>query len=196
MEHFPVARDTPKITASSRLDCYRLHKIIEAMFRGGAAPDVPYDVFANVKNDDRITYIMFQRFTLEVENLHLNPFYAGRVTLLRIIENLDSGLVIEDNCALNTLFPRLLWVFSNLKSVGCRQMDNRDRKSVVSSNAAEPFSEEAPSKHSIRIPFLTDDAKIGLGDVIRKVTHAVGIRSCPGCERRATRLNRWMSFHR
>jgi hypothetical protein len=74
-------------------------------------------------------------------------------------------------------------------------MDNRDRNSTVPPSAVEPL-EEAPSRHSIRIPFLTDDTKIGLGDVIRKVTHAVGVAPCAGCEGRATRLNRWMSFHR
>jgi len=71
-------------------------------------------------------------------------------------------------------------------------MDKRDRNP---SSETEHFPGEVPSKHNIRIPFLTDDTRIGLGDVIRKVTYAVGIKSCPGCQRRATRLNRWMSFH-
>lgn len=74
-------------------------------------------------------------------------------------------------------------------------MDNRDRNPTVPPSETEQFPEKVTSKHNIRIPFLTDDANIGLGDVIRKVTYAVGIEPCTGCERRARRLNRWMSFH-
>jgi hypothetical protein len=37
---------------------------------------------------------------------------------------------------------------------------------------------------------------MGLGDVIKKTTYAMGIRPCGGCERRAAALNRWMSFSR
>ena len=75
-------------------------------------------------------------------------------------------------------------------------MDSRDRNSTVPPSEIEHLPEKVTSEHSIRIPFLTDDAEIGLGDVIRKVTYAVGIKSCTGCERRAARLNRWMSFRR
>ncbi len=35
---------------------------------------------------------------------------------------------------------------------------------------------------------------MGLGDAIKKVTIAVGIDPCKGCQRRATVLNRWIGF--
>jgi hypothetical protein len=48
--------------------------------------------------------------------------------------------------------------------------------------------------YQVRIPgFITDD-EFGLGDVIKRVTYAVGIKPCGGCERRAAILNRWMVF--
>ena len=34
------------------------------------------------------------------------------------------------------------------------------------------------------------------GDVVQRVTYAVGIKPCGGCERRAAALNRWMVFRR
>jgi hypothetical protein len=52
------------------------------------------------------------------------------------------------------------------------------------------------SKHVIRLPFSVSDEQIGLGDVIRTMTYAVGIKPCSGCERRAAGLNRWVSFHK
>ncbi len=48
--------------------------------------------------------------------------------------------------------------------------------------------------HRVRLPgFLIED-EIGLGDVIKRVTSAVGIQPCGGCEQRAAALNRWMIF--
>lgn len=40
--------------------------------------------------------------------------------------------------------------------------------------------------------FLPDGAEIGLGDVVKRITGALGIRPCGGCLRRAEALNRWM----
>ncbi len=41
--------------------------------------------------------------------------------------------------------------------------------------------------------FLTDE-NIGLGDVIKRATSAVGVRPCGSCEQRAAALNRWLAF--
>jgi hypothetical protein len=41
---------------------------------------------------------------------------------------------------------------------------------------------------AIPIPRLKRD--IGLGDVVKKLTRAVGVRPCSGCARRAAALNR------
>ncbi len=50
--------------------------------------------------------------------------------------------------------------------------------------------------HRVRLPgFLIED-EIGLGDLIKKTTYAMGIKPCGGCEKRAAALNRWMTFSR
>jgi len=62
----------------------------------------------------------------------------------------------------------------------------------------EPQSEErmAAAPLRVRLPgFITDD-EIGLGDAIKRVTYALGIGACGGCEQRASALNRWMVFTR
>jgi hypothetical protein len=51
--------------------------------------------------------------------------------------------------------------------------------------------------HRVRLPGFVTDEEIGLGDAIKKVTYAMGIKQpCGGCEKRAAALNRWMSFSR
>ncbi|GAA2250753.1 hypothetical protein GCM10010232_43330 [Streptomyces amakusaensis] len=48
-------------------------------------------------------------------------------------------------------------------------------------------------RHRVRIPgFAREDAEIGLGDAVARVTTAAGIRPCGGCGRRAESLNRWL----
>jgi hypothetical protein len=50
------------------------------------------------------------------------------------------------------------------------------------------------SPHRVRLPgFVSDDA-LGLGDALKRVTYAIGIKPCGGCERRAAALNRWVVF--
>ena len=48
----------------------------------------------------------------------------------------------------------------------------------------------------IRLPGFVADEDIGLGDAIKRVTYALGIRPCGGCERRAAALNRRFVFTR
>lgn len=59
-------------------------------------------------------------------------------------------------------------------------------------------AEEAAERRSrrLRIPgFVTGDEEVGLGDVVKRVTYAAGIRRpCGGCERRAAALNQWVAF--
>jgi len=45
-------------------------------------------------------------------------------------------------------------------------------------------------------PFLLVDEAVGLGDVIKHVTYAVGIKPCGACEKRAAALNRRVVFSR
>jgi hypothetical protein len=48
----------------------------------------------------------------------------------------------------------------------------------------------------VRLPGFLIEQEVGLGDVIKKVTYAMGFKPCGGCEKRAAALNRWMTFSR
>ena len=48
--------------------------------------------------------------------------------------------------------------------------------------------------HRVRLPGFISGEEVGLGDVIKRATYAVGIKPCGGCARRAAALNRWMVF--
>lgn len=48
--------------------------------------------------------------------------------------------------------------------------------------------------HRVRLPGFLIEKEIGLGDVTKRLTYAMGIKPCGGCERRAAALNRWMHF--
>jgi len=61
-----------------------------------------------------------------------------------------------------------------------------ERDKSPETRQSEPFR--------VRLPGFVTDEEIGLGDVIRGTTYALGIKPCSGCERRAAALNRWMTF--
>lgn len=48
--------------------------------------------------------------------------------------------------------------------------------------------------YRVRLPGFINDEDVGLGDVIKRATHAIGAKPCGGCQRRAEILNRWMVF--
>ena len=48
--------------------------------------------------------------------------------------------------------------------------------------------------HRVRLPGFVTDEDVGLGDLIKRATYAIGIKPCGGCQRRAAALNRWMTF--
>jgi hypothetical protein len=50
--------------------------------------------------------------------------------------------------------------------------------------------------YRMRLPGFVTDEEVGLGDAIKRMTYAFGIRPCGGCERRAAALNRWFVFTR
>jgi hypothetical protein len=58
----------------------------------------------------------------------------------------------------------------------------------------KPKDERQP--HKVRLPGFVRDEDIGLGDAIKRMTYALGIRPCGGCERRATGLNSFLVFTR
>lgn len=57
---------------------------------------------------------------------------------------------------------------------------------------------QAVESHSyrVRLPGFLIEKEIGLGDVLKRTTYAVGIKPCAGCEKRASALNRWMILTR
>lgn len=60
------------------------------------------------------------------------------------------------------------------------------RENATDKRARQPYRVYLPG-------FITDE-EIGLGDVIKRATSAVGIQPCGGCRRRAATLNRWVAF--
>jgi len=55
-------------------------------------------------------------------------------------------------------------------------------------------AQEEPRPYRVRLPGFLIDEETGLGDAIKRVTYAMGIKPCGGCEKRAAALNRWMRF--
>ena len=56
--------------------------------------------------------------------------------------------------------------------------------------------EQQHQPHRVRLPGFLIEEEIGLGDAVKKITYAVGIKPCGGCEKRAAALNRWVRFSR
>ncbi len=48
----------------------------------------------------------------------------------------------------------------------------------------------------VRLPGFLLEEGIGLGDVVKRMTYAMRIKACGGCEKRAAALNRWVHFTR
>jgi hypothetical protein len=48
--------------------------------------------------------------------------------------------------------------------------------------------------YRVRLPGFITEEEIGLGDIIKHATSAVGIQPCGGCTKRAALLNRWFVF--
>ncbi len=69
-------------------------------------------------------------------------------------------------------------------------MTSSETSSSTKSRLAEPPA------HRIRLPGFLIEKEIGLGDVIKRTTYAMGIKPCAGCEKRAAALNRWARFSR
>jgi hypothetical protein len=61
-------------------------------------------------------------------------------------------------------------------------------------NRKKKTDEPESKPYRVRLPGFISDEDVGLGDVIKRATYAIGVKPCGGCERRATVLNRWMVF--
>ena len=64
-------------------------------------------------------------------------------------------------------------------------------------NENTPETEETDQRpYRVRLPGFIGHEAVGLGDVVQRTAYAVGIKSCGGCERRASAMNGWMVFTR
>jgi hypothetical protein len=87
--------------------------------------------------------------------------------------------------------------------MGCLGRVSHDaniREEVKSMTQEEARSDDAEQgkrpRYQVRLPGFITDEEIGLGDVIKRATYAMGMKPCGGCERRAAALNRWVGFSR
>jgi hypothetical protein len=55
-------------------------------------------------------------------------------------------------------------------------------------------AETTDRSYPVRLPGFVNDKDVGFGDFAKRVSYAVGIKPCGGCERRAAALNRWVVF--
>jgi hypothetical protein len=63
----------------------------------------------------------------------------------------------------------------------------------------EETHDHGPEAHAARpyrvhLPGFILEGEVGLGDVIKRATSAVGVQPCGGCAGRAAALNRWVAF--
>lgn len=54
--------------------------------------------------------------------------------------------------------------------------------------------ESVAQPHRVRLPGFLVEEEVGLGDVVKRVTYAMGFRPCESCEKRVAGLNHWMVF--
>jgi len=64
--------------------------------------------------------------------------------------------------------------------------EEKDKSNTTDKTERQPYR--------VRLPGFITDEDIGLGDVIKRATSAVGVRPCDDCAKRAAMLNRWMVF--
>ena len=75
-------------------------------------------------------------------------------------------------------------------------MKTQGGEGIRRSKTADPHSAEKPIPHThrLRLPGFLSEKDVGLGDVVKSLTYAMGVKPCGGCERRAAVLNGWVVF--
>jgi hypothetical protein len=63
---------------------------------------------------------------------------------------------------------------------------------VTDDETRPPDTAQKPLR--VRLPGFVDD-EVGLGDMVKRVTHMAMPRPCRGCEQRAAALNRRLVFY-
>jgi hypothetical protein len=69
-----------------------------------------------------------------------------------------------------------------------------DRLKAAPSQKDDSSGGAAKPRHRIRLPSFIVQEPVGLGDVVKRGTTALGVRPCGGCQQRAARLDRWVRF--
>lgn len=106
------------------------------------------------------------------------PFRTAAADLFeRVVQLADNTGSTDTHRALNYLAVR-------------RRLTMADEKTE---RTGTEHSRTHPRTLRVRLPGFVDD-EIGLGDVVKRVTHVAVPRTCTGCDRRAAALNRWVVF--
>lgn len=66
------------------------------------------------------------------------------------------------------------------------------RKESTTEQAAS--TEGGPDAKRVRLPGFLVQGELGLGDALKKMTSYFHIAPCSACERRATKLNAWITL--
>jgi hypothetical protein len=69
-----------------------------------------------------------------------------------------------------------------------------ERLEAASTQGGDSPGEATKPHHRVRLPRFIVQEPVGLGDVVKRGTAALGVRPCGGCQQRAARLNRWVGF--
>lgn len=60
------------------------------------------------------------------------------------------------------------------------------------SERSEQQAATGQARHHVRLPRFLVDEPVGLGQMVKRVTTAAGVKPCAPCERRAAQLDRWL----
>ena len=124
------------------------------------------------------------------------PFVTGAVALLW--SEFPAASAAEVKAAVTqaiagrrtTVTPPLLNAWA---AYGLMNSERDKEVCVMTGKEGDNRQSERPA-HRVHLPGFVTDEDIGLGDVVKRMTYAVGIRPCGGCEGRAAALNSWMTF--
>jgi hypothetical protein len=76
-------------------------------------------------------------------------------------------------------------------------MEEKSKDTRMTQESRTRTEHKPREPHRVRLPGFLIEEEIGLGDTIKRVTYAMGVKQpCTGCEKRAATLNRWMRFSR
>ena len=64
----------------------------------------------------------------------------------------------------------------------------------VTNDQQEHVKKNISPTFQVRLPGFLVAQEVGLGDMIKRATSAIGIKPCGGCQQRAAALNHWMTF--